>query len=265
MESLKDYNELHGHLDDSVRQSAEIIIPLLLELTNAKSVLDIGCGSGIWLKSFQDRGLCIRGLDGDYIDRSSLVIPPDRFRNADLAKPFQVEATDLAICLEVAEHLPETSADCFIESLTQAAPVIFFSAAIPGQGGMGHVNEQWPSYWKAKFENRGFIAFDAIRRRVWNDDRVLYWYAQNSLLFVRNEVLPKYPALAIESRDFLVDVVHPRRYAILDRAARAGDDPSLTHLAKSFPQAMKQFVKNKLGSPSTAREPVKMPDSNSER
>lgn len=255
MQSLQNYNELHGHFNDPIRASAEIIAPLLLELTAAQSVLDVGCGSGIWLKAFQDRGRQIRGLDGDYIDRASLLIPPERFQSADLAKPFDAASADLAICLEVAEHLPESAAEGFVDSLVNSAPVIFFSAAIPGQGGMGHVNEQWPSYWKAKFAARGYCAFDSVRRKVWAREDVLYWYAQNPLLYVRQSELGRYPLLVAEPQDLLVDVIHPRRYVVLDRTARAGEAPSLSFIVKSVPGAMSRFVKARLGKPLNLREP----------
>lgn len=58
-------------------------------------------------------------------------IPKGCFRAADLSQPFQLaEFFDLAICLEVAEHLPKQSAPGFIQSLVRLAPVVLFSAAI---------------------------------------------------------------------------------------------------------------------------------------
>ena len=96
------------------------------------------------------------------------------------------DAFDLAISMEVAEHLPERCAEPFVESLTRLADVVLFSAAVPFQGGIGHVNEQWGSYWVALFRNRGYTAVDIIRKRIWNDDQIPYWYRQNTLLFVKD-------------------------------------------------------------------------------
>jgi hypothetical protein len=48
---------------------------------------------------------------------------------------------DLAISLEVAEHLPEGSAGALVSTLIEAAPVVVFSAAIKGQSGTNHINE----------------------------------------------------------------------------------------------------------------------------
>jgi hypothetical protein len=62
------------------------------------------------------------------------------------------------------------------------APVVLFSAAIPGQGGYGHVNEQWPGYWARMFDECGYGVSDALRWAIWNDERVEPWYRQNLLL-----------------------------------------------------------------------------------
>src|ERR1700722_15751200 len=134
-------------------RSALVIIPVLQRLVPFTSVCDVGCGAGSWLQAFADNGITdYLGLDGDYVDRASLAIPVERFRATDLAQPFVVERNfDLAVCLEVAEHLPPSRAESLIADLTKVAPLVLFSAAIPHQGGKGHVNEQWQPYWVELF------------------------------------------------------------------------------------------------------------------
>ena len=124
--------------------SAAALVPIVLELIQPKSAIDVGCATGEWLEVFQQNGVNeIFGIDGEYVDRSLLVIPQENFKALDLSKPFTLDKTyDLAICLEVAEHIAPESAANFIESLTQLAPIILFSAAIPFQVGTHHVNEQ---------------------------------------------------------------------------------------------------------------------------
>ena len=71
--------------------------------------------------------------------------------------------------LEVAEHIPPECADIFVESLTWGlAPVIMFSAAVPGQGGTLHLNEQWPAYWASKFAQHGYVLIDCLRPQLWD-------------------------------------------------------------------------------------------------
>jgi SAM-dependent methyltransferase len=259
-----DYLDLHRKLDDAVRLTADLVAPMLMEtLDKPVSVVDVGCGNGVWLAAFHRAGVQdFLGLDGDYIDRGSLQIPSERFHSVDLAKPFRTDRRfDLAVSLEVGEHLPAAAADDFVASVAALSDAVLFSAAVPGQGGVGHINEQWPSYWKTKFERLGYTAFDAVRPRIWLNPDVLYWYAQNILLFVRTVSVSRYSRLVTVPPVVLMDVVHPRRYATLDRSARAGDEPSLSHLMRSLPRAAGRFVKNAMGQPGETREPVHLPES----
>jgi hypothetical protein len=144
-------------------------------------------------------------------------------RRVDLRQPVKVDArADLAISLEVAEHLPEESAETFVASLTGLARVVLFSAAIPRQGGTQHLNEQWPSYWAAKFAERGYRPIDVIRPKVWNIDTVSFWYKQNTLLYVHDDVLAAREdlrALHAATSGNPLDVVHPRLFTM--RAKRS--------------------------------------------
>src|ERR1700730_3858057 len=139
-------------------RSAKVVVPIVTQLIRPKTVVDVGCGCGTWLSVFKDQGTSrILGLDGDYVDTSSLLIPRDCFRAVDLNRPVDLdEKFDLTVCLEVAEHLPKASAEPLIRSLCHLAPVVLFSAAVPMQAGTHHVNEQWPDYWKALFAIYGY-------------------------------------------------------------------------------------------------------------
>ena len=182
------------YFDDIVQESlssAKVVVPLVLDLVHPASVIDVGCATGAWLSVFRDQGVStIVGLDGAYVDPSKLLIPANSFRAVDLAKPFSLsEQFDLVISLEVAEHLPASSARGFVTSLCQLAPLVVFSAAVPGQGGEHHVNEQWPEYWRQLFANQNFRMFDPFRPILWYDERVAFWYRQNLFLFIRTDVL----------------------------------------------------------------------------
>jgi SAM-dependent methyltransferase len=185
-------------------------------------VVDVGCGEGNWLAVCQKFGITdVVGIDGDYVHRERLRIPQSRFLPFDLTKPLRIERTfSLAISMEVAEHLPADCAVDFVESLTRLAPVILFSAAIPFQGGDHHVNEQWPDKWAALFCEHGYLAIDAIRKRIWDNDAVEHWYAQNALLFARREFVERSPALQAEfenSNPAQLCLVHPKQYMHLHK------------------------------------------------
>lgn len=156
-------------------------MPLLFATGMPRSLLDVGCGTGTWLKTAQDFGVAdIFGVDGVDVPAEKLLIPAKFFRRQDLTQPWDLgRKFEAAICLEVAEHLPENSALTLVQLLTSHADTIFFSAAAPGQDGQNHINCQWPDYWQKKFNECGFVCSDDVRWRIWRDDRVEPWYRQN--------------------------------------------------------------------------------------
>jgi SAM-dependent methyltransferase len=183
-------------VDDSLR-SARVVMPIVMELLSPKSVIDVGCGPGAWLRTFAENGVrVIREIDGDYVKRDELLIDPREFFAADLDQGFSLDREyDLALCIEVAEHLPESSGSALIDLLTSAAPAVVFSAAIPGQGGTNHVNERWLRYWHDLFARRRYTMVDAFRPKIRDDVRVAPYIRQNLVLFLGERELESNAAL----------------------------------------------------------------------
>lgn len=182
-------------------ESARVVAPLICEVVHPSSVLDVGCGRGAWLLSFREMGAdFIRGIDGDYVDLNELLIPRESFVCRDLAKLTEIPGKyDLAICVEVLEHLSPQAGRRIVAALTRAAPVVLFSAAVPGQGGTGHVNEQWPEYWRERFEAHGYRMLDLVRPQIRNDRRVAWWYRQNLLIFASEKAISSNERLGAEA------------------------------------------------------------------
>lgn len=211
--------EWYASHQQRARSSAAAVVPAVVELLGPRSVVDVGCGVGEWLKAFADGGVAeVLGVDGAYVKRANLRIAPQQFCEADLTQPPVLgRPFDLAVCLEVAEHLDEAPGRQLVAWLTTLAPVVLFSAAIPKQSGQDHRNEQWPDYWQAVFARHGFVAVDCLRERFWDDPRVAWYYAQNMILYVRRDRLADWPALAARALPEGVKVrrlVHPQRYLV---------------------------------------------------
>ncbi len=197
--------------------SVKEIIPVILQFVNPQSVVDVGCGIGIWLAHFRNHGIQdILGIDGDYVDPSQLQIPMENYYPHDLKTPLiQLKKFDLVISIEVAEHIPIEFAENFIETLTNLGDVIVFSAAIPFQGGTFHVNEQWPSYWIKKFNDKGYVPIDCIRKHIWCNNKIAGVYAQNMFFFVKKKVIDQYPNLQKEYQELSeiqMFMIHPSQY-----------------------------------------------------
>jgi SAM-dependent methyltransferase len=238
----------YDDIDQMSRDSAGAIVPWLVDALAPKSVVDVGCGRGAWLAAFVATGIDdALGLDGDYVERPSLHIDPSSFRAVDLVAPPDLGRTfDLALSLEVAEHLPADQADGFVGLLTSLAPVVVFSGAVPGQGGTHHVNEQWPAYWARRFEAKGYATIDAVRPRFWDDPRVAYYFAQNIVVYARDDVAAQVASDlgARVADDEPLGLVHPGLLAVVRDASKAKPSslPSVRSLLRAFPGAVRRSI-----------------------
>lgn len=210
------YNTLLAANSESRIAAARTILTPLFHAFSPISVLDVGCGLGAWLQVAKELGAdTIQGVDGPWIDTAKLSIPTETFLAQNLDTPLSLNRRfDLVLSLEVAEHVAASAADTFVESLARHGDIVLFSAAIPFQGGQGHVNEQWPGYWAERFRARGYHAIDAIRPMIWSDERVFWWLRQNTLLFMKDAALERFPDFADETVDDLdaLALVHPDLY-----------------------------------------------------
>ena len=189
-------DDFFSYIEAGARRSASLVVPLVGRLLNVKSVMDVGCGRGVWLSQWQKLGVQdVIGVDGDYVNENDLAISPDKFIKRDLTNPVNLgRRFDLVQSLEVGEHLPEQSSDTFVASLAAHGDAILFSAAVPGQGGEFHVNEKPYEFWRDKFAAHGFRTFDWLRLRIVDISDIEPWYRYNSLLFVRGTALRSLPA-----------------------------------------------------------------------
>jgi SAM-dependent methyltransferase len=234
--------------------SAQVIVPWVNAHVRPASVVDVGCGAGSWLRAFMDAGVeDVLGLDGDWVPEAELRIPRERFRTTDLRAPGEVARRfDLAISLEVAEHLPAGAADELVATLVGLAPVALFSAAVPGQSGVDHINEQWPAYWAQRFAQHGYDAFDVVRSRFWRDPSVKWWYPQNTLLYAERGSEPA-ERIGAELGPALNEpplaLVHPGMVAAMDEqhAAELEPRPSLRRAVEGIWPAVGRRGRSLLG------------------
>jgi hypothetical protein len=194
-------SEMHEYDADFYRflasfaaRSAEQIVPLLTTVLPIDSVADFGCGEGAWLSVWRKAGITVMGIDGPYVDRQHLMIDGNEFRTADLSQRIDLgRRFDLVQSLEVAEHIPRQRAADFIGVLTDHGPLVMFSAAVPGQGGAHHINEQPLEYWREKFGDRGYVAIDYIRPQIVDNLRIQHWYRHNIVLYAEERHLASLP------------------------------------------------------------------------
>ncbi len=215
LKAIYDQDFFTGHAEGA-EEAAALVVPLVLAmLPDLGAVVDVGCGAGHWLAAFGRGGVGdLLGLDGGET-AATLAIAPACFRETDLARPITLSRRfDLAVSLEVAEHLPPSRGESFIADLCALADIVLFSAAIPGQDGTHHINERWPSYWAGLFAAHGYGPHDVIRPRIWDDRRIPFWYRQNVFLYANaaGRARLSLPADAGWPRTQASDLAHPDLY-----------------------------------------------------
>lgn len=193
----------HGKMPED---AAEPIVDWLTARFQPKTVLDVGCGGGAFLRRFKRNGAHTIGMDLKPARPEGV----DDYRSVNLAmcEHQAFPKADLTICAEVAEHLPASVSAPLVRRLCESSGVVVFGGGIPAQGGLGHINERWPSYWAARFAEYGYEPHSDLRVHLWNDDSVAPWYAQDLLIYCTRKTSWIYDLRETE----LLDVVHPRSW-----------------------------------------------------
>jgi SAM-dependent methyltransferase len=240
------WHDAHGAKTSA---SAKLVVPQLVRMLSVNSVLDVGCGDGRWLETFKAAGVkSVLGLDGPWNDKSKLSISAHEFVVHDLTRSIDLaDRFDLAMSLEVAEHIGGEFADQFVNDLCGRSDVVLFGAAVPYQGGFRHINEIWQSAWAGKFRAAGFQVFDPFRAALWNRSDVHFWYKQNMLLYVRSarddlvdKVESYMKAEAIETLP--LDIIHPELYQQIASYSQIAFKPLLRQLPVQTARKVKQLL-----------------------
>lgn len=230
----------------SAAAALPVVVALLEECGHRiRSLVDLGGGTGAWARAGLECGIeDVVVVEGEWVRRASRMVADRFFVFADAGSPLPLERRfDLALCLEVAEHLPAAKADALVQNLCRLSDVVLFSAAIPHQGGTDHVNEQWPGYWSEKFAEEGYGHHDIVRWRLWDDSRIGFWYRQNMLLYVsgrREGLRQRLNAWKVAQLfpSSPVAVVHPEKLLGMVNAK-----PSARHLLAALPEAVWRAVR----------------------
>lgn len=207
--------EFHADRDARTRAAARTILSYIFDWCQINSVCDVGCGVGTWLAAAQGLGAgMVTGYEGPWGASAQLVVDPALVEFLDLEQPISAGTRfDLVVSLEVAEHLSPARGPGLVADLCRLGNMVLFAAAIPNQGGTGHVNERWQSYWAGLFDSQDYDVIDAIRPLIWQNGEIPWWYRQNILLYVRRQS-PAATALAVAGlpATSYIDLVHPDHF-----------------------------------------------------
>ena len=238
MENLGYSDEYYLNFDETTRAAGAKIMTYVVNRLKPESVVDFGCGLGQWLGIAKQLGVKeVLGVE-NWAPKELIVLEKREILRQDISEKVVLpHKFDLAMCIEAAEHIPDSASSVLVDSLTDASDIVLFSAAIPLQGGgmvESHINEQWLSYWVEKFARKDYCLFDGIRKVFWNDTTITPWRRQNIVIFVAKSALQKVKEVFEVESSSIVDVVHPDMYMIW-----ASQIASLTTESKSKEKTIK--------------------------
>ncbi len=234
----------------NLSKAPNAIIPLVFDFIKPASVVDIGCGTGNFLKAFKTYGVKdVLGIDGAWADKKLVAVNLDNgeFFEADLESfdSSSIQKTfDLALCLEVAEHLSAQAADRLVQNLVRLSHTVLFSAALPGQGGYKHINEQWATYWEEKFKKHDYYFWDIMRPQIANHPDVPFWFQQNLFVVAHKDHPPQFDASRINFQK-CYNYVHPDVY--LKQVKRLQEIKSGHYSIKGYAKLLAKAVRRKVG------------------
>ena len=146
-----DYERIMPDLEGFESLQANLLAQWIMVRIELESAIDVGCGSGFYLKTFLGVGKEVLGIDAMKSPKMGW------YERVDLRFPWKPKKKyDLALCLEVAEHIPSEFTETLFDTLCGCSDTIVFSAATPGQGGEHHYNERPTEYWMDLFSKRGY-------------------------------------------------------------------------------------------------------------
>lgn len=166
--------------------SARDVAKIINDNLKFKSVFDLGCGMGLYLRGFHKLKKEVLGCD---FSSDALSISPKEFTifHADVRKPIILNRKyDLLICFEVAEHLPNKYSQQLVKNCTNNGKVVIFTAADKYQGGVGHINEQPKSFWIKLFQKMNYTYDAEISSKICKEmksKKVVYWLVNNLMCF----------------------------------------------------------------------------------
>jgi 2-polyprenyl-3-methyl-5-hydroxy-6-metoxy-1,4-benzoquinol methylase len=154
----------------------------ITDFIGPQTVLDVGCGPGIYVDALREQGVTAFGIDTD-----KRIVARDYLKQQSLFEC--TDTAELVMCLEVAEHIPEDQADAIVRSITamvELGGLLIWSAAQPGQGGTSHINCQPKQYWLDLLTAYGLVQETEIETQLLEEISKGYhmgWFLQNAMVF----------------------------------------------------------------------------------
>jgi SAM-dependent methyltransferase len=205
-----------------------------------KKIIEFGCGPGHLTRALAKLGASVVALDAfsspDFGDYPNVKFDKIDLNDSALLSRFLTgKQFDMAICTEVAEHLQPSSSEHLIRCLTGCAPVVIFSAAIPHQGGHGHINCADRGFWHGLFVKYDFKVVDSLRKKLRGNESLAIWYKLNVLDYISTQ------RDVITEEDVIKNLIDSESYSS-SLFYKIGDENAMNQAYLKYP-FVKQYFK----------------------
>jgi SAM-dependent methyltransferase len=172
----------YDKLNEEEQPFADRLAYYIKQFISPNDVLDIGCGPGTYVYSLRRMNITATGID--------TIIGKEHLRKQSILDMTD-EKADLVICMEVAEHIDARYEDVIVKKIASAVGrTLIWTAAIPGQGSVGHINCKNKEEWSKKLSAEGLSRNHSRENHLVDFIRQGYhmgWFTQNLLYFERRE------------------------------------------------------------------------------
>ena len=179
-------NEFHESIENEEQPQAVRLGEYIKAHVPCSKFLDFGCSSGIYVRELENH---VETLGFEFSEEAVKRAVSAKVTRCDLTLPIDLQKTEstLGLCLEVLEHIDDSSWRPVLENITKLCDRVIFSAAIPGQGGIGHINCRPKLDWIRRFHGLGWVVdLDHTHHMLTHmlNGYHMGWFRQNVVVFV---------------------------------------------------------------------------------
>jgi cyclopropane fatty-acyl-phospholipid synthase-like methyltransferase len=169
-------NNISEHKYD--KPLSDMLVNIFKE-NNINTVLDMGCGPGMYAENFNKNNIECDCCDGNPFTPE---LTNGKCFVSDLSEPIDFKKKyDCVLSLEVGEHIPQEYEHIFIDNiLKHSKDLIILSWATVGQGGHGHFNEKPNDYIELIFRDKNHKRNKELETKLRESSH--WWWFKNTIM-----------------------------------------------------------------------------------
>ena len=181
--------EFHKTIENDEYPQAVRVGEYISMFLKPASFIDFGCSTGLYLREVQMKLPNISAIGFEFSQDAVDSALCKNVYKVDLTESVQIEKIQntLGLCLEVLEHIEDIHWKEVLTNMTNSCDKLIFSAAVPGQGGVGHINCRPKIDWIKRFHSLGWVVdLDATKHLLHYMQQGYHmgWFNNNAMVLI---------------------------------------------------------------------------------